>query len=73
MVNRNLLRSVALSMLAACATPMQAKAVQPKAMSSECPTTHCGTNGTRLTGLAVQLHGEIQSVQLPGGDDVVVK
>ena len=38
-----------------------------------CPPSSCGSNGTRVTGLAVELPGDLGSVALPSGERVKLR
>ena len=38
-----------------------------------CPSSTCGGNGTRVTGLAVELPGDLGAVTLPSGERVTLR
>jgi hypothetical protein len=39
--------------------------------SSDCPTNGCGQNGTRMTGLVIDVPGEVAAITLSSGEVVV--
>ena len=40
---------------------------------STCPENGCGSNGTRMTGLATELSGGFAAVTLPSGEHVTLR